>query len=426
MMTQFLFALPLLALVGTPLRRIVSPLPPAVWLHGAALLALFTNLFPRSDWGHLAYVLPAALVQLLLLGPPAGSRVGIRRIAATAGVGLIALLLAGVGWGTRLLYGEAGESTFGPRVPTRPVSEMYKAEGMPRVIRFLRREAEPGEPIFVARAEPLVYFATDTRNPTPFGGVIPGAREQQEAAILSALDQVRYVVISDLDQPSYMYYSDELPAVQRYLERHFEVPQYFVGRDTSWVMALERGRDRGPTAIDLFDRRGEASAWIYDRRGARLPIDAEPPRLASHFNRRPLSLHLGARGGGIDFELEIPENAVFQADVGLESMVAETDFYLHPRRMDLRVLLAREGERFVELGSVRVLERSYDRFDGRKWVPIEVDLGAYAGEKVRLRLEAYADHLILPEKRLSWWGSPRIATRAAGAAAPDPEGARAQ
>ena len=418
-MTQFFFALPLIALAGTPLRRTLSPLRPAVWLHGAALLALFTNLFPRSDWGHLAYVLPGAVVQLLLLGPPAAARIGIRRMAATVGVVLIGVLLAGVLWGADLLYGQAGPPSFGPRVPIQPVSEMYKAEGMPRVIRFLRTHAEPDEPIFVARAEPLVYFATDTRNPTPYGGVIPGAREQQELAIVEALERVRYVVISDLDQPSYMYYSDELPAVQEYLERHFDVPQYFVGRDTSWVMALERREDRGATAIDLFDRRGEAAAWIYDRRGRRLEIEKEPPRLATHFNRRPLAFLLGPRGGGIDFELEIPENAVFQADVGLESMVAETDFHLHPQRMDLRVLVARDGA-FEELGSARVLARSYDKFEGRKWIPIEVDLSAYAGEKVRLRLEAFADHLILPDKRLSWWGSPRIASRSDGAARDTP------
>ena len=31
--------------------------------------------------------------------------------------------------------------------------------------------------VTVARAEPLIYFATETRNPTPYGGVIPGMRE---------------------------------------------------------------------------------------------------------------------------------------------------------------------------------------------------------------------------------------------------------
>ena len=79
----------------------------------------------------------------------------------------------------------------------------------------------------MARAEPLLYFATDTTNPTPFGGVLPVLHEEQERAILAALPKVRFVVMSDIDQPVYTYYSEELPRVQANLERHFRVPPDF-------------------------------------------------------------------------------------------------------------------------------------------------------------------------------------------------------
>ena len=34
-----------------------------------------------------------------------------------------------------------------------------------------------------ARAEPLLYYATGAVNPTPYSGVIPGIREEQEQTI---------------------------------------------------------------------------------------------------------------------------------------------------------------------------------------------------------------------------------------------------
>jgi hypothetical protein len=65
--TQLLYALPLLALAATLLRRLAGPLPTALRLHTALLLAMTANLFPRSDWGHLVVALPPACVQLLML-----------------------------------------------------------------------------------------------------------------------------------------------------------------------------------------------------------------------------------------------------------------------------------------------------------------------------------------------------------------------
>ena len=67
------------------------------------------------------------------------------------------------------------------------------------MIHDLRRHTRPHEAIFVARQEPLVFFATDTRNPTPFEGVLPGLREWQEPLILEALADVHFAVMSDID-----------------------------------------------------------------------------------------------------------------------------------------------------------------------------------------------------------------------------------
>jgi hypothetical protein len=73
-LVQLLYALPGLAGIATAARRLTSPLRPAVWIHLTCLAALTTNLFPRVDWGHLAVVLPSAMVQLVLVaGAGAGA-----------------------------------------------------------------------------------------------------------------------------------------------------------------------------------------------------------------------------------------------------------------------------------------------------------------------------------------------------------------
>ena len=141
------------------------------------------------------------------------------------------------------------------------------------------------------------------------------------------------------------------------------------------------------------------------------PAPEEPARLATHFNRRPLSILLGLRGGGVDFDIDVPEGAVFQGDVGLEGMTAADDFFRHPRKTRLVVEIRREGEEnFRQLHAEPVLQNNYIRTAGRDWTPVEVDLSNYAGERVTLRLALEADRLIQPG-RLSWWGSPRIALR---------------
>jgi len=411
LLTQILYALPFVAIAATAARRASGPLPSALWFHFSILLALMANLVPRTDWGHLVFVLPSSLVQLVLLvasSKPLRSRPRAARSAAFALV--LALGLGSVAMGSAL-YDVAGPpGHFGPRVPLRPVSEGLRGEAVPHAIQYLREHVNPGDSIFVARAEPLIYFATDTRNPTPYGGVIPGMREEQQRVILEALKTVRYVVMSDIDQPVYTYYRDELPAVQAHLERYFHVPHDFYKEGLLWLVPLERGRDRGATVVDFVDVRADGKPWVRGPTGARSPASAFENKLGTRLNRRFLPFVLGARGGGIDFEVEIPEGAVFQGDVGYRSATAADVVYKHPRRTHLQVSVARNGEigAFKELARVRVLDRKGG--GQHRWTPVEVDLSRYAGERAIIRLELVAETL-LKKRLLGWWGSPRIALR---------------
>ena len=408
LLTQLMYGLPLLALVITALRRLTGPLPRAAWLHTAAFAALIAHLFPRTDWGHLVYVLPVAVTQLVIAGQPIVASSLWSRANRWTAVGAVLLLGAGtaVTGGAHYMLSETSE--LGPRVPQRPVGRMTRSRALARVVELLRERTEPGDSIFVARAEPLLYFATETRNPTPYSGVIPAMREEQQRRILEALGDVRYVVMSDIDQPGFTYYRDELPAVQAYLERHFHVLDNF---RTVWLTLLERGPDRGATLIDLIDELPEARAFTRGSIIAERPETDPPPQLPTRLNHRPLAFWLGSRGGGVDFEIDVPEDAVFQAGVGFGGYLADK-MYAHPRRTHMAVSV-RDGAGFKRLGSEPVLfgrDRGFfGRGQGHAWRPIEVDLGAYAGRHVTLRLELLTERVLEPGL-LSWWGSPRIAT----------------
>jgi hypothetical protein len=212
------------------------------------------------------------------------------------------------------------------------------------------------------------------------------------------------VVMSDIDQPIYTYYSDELPAVWDYLERHFRVPGDYPIDDYNWIMVLARGPDRGVTAIDLVREHSRGRTWVRDLGGHVSETSELPQRLASRQLRRPLPIALGPGGGGVDFELLLPHGAVFQAGVGYRGLVSIDHQYIHPPGTTLAVSVRSDGE-FEPVASVRIDD---GRRAGRSWVPVEADLSAYGGRRVTLRLEVQAGRPIAPG-RLSWFGSPRIA-----------------
>jgi len=399
--TQLLYLLPFAALGWTALWAWLGRATPLIWLNGAFLVAMTLNLVPRADWGHLIVSLPPALVQLLLLAASL-RRLPTRPIA----IGALAILVASASVVGVWLHRMAGEPAFGPRVPLRPVSRAYRTPAIPRVIDYLRRHVEPGEAIFIPRQEPLLYFATETTNPTPFEGVLPGLPELQEQTIVDALASVRFVVMSDIDQPIYTYYADELPAVQDYLERHFAIPGDFPKDDHSWISVLRRGPDRGETLIDLVDLREQGRAWMLNRYNEEIDANVTPQRLATRHLHRPLPIALDDRGGGIDFELEIPQDAVFQAGVGYRGLVSVDYQYEHPRGTTLIVSIRRAGEvRFERVAELKIDDSPRG---GRSWRALEADLAPWAGERVTLRLAVQARGGVRGD-RLSWWGSPRIA-----------------
>jgi hypothetical protein len=401
--TQALYALPFVALAATGLRRLAGPLPPGLWFHAVALVALIANLFPRTDWGQLVFCAAPALVQLVLLVPGrVGRASGVPRAFAWLVVAGLAAGALTVGAG---LWRKSQPAELGPRISLRALGGQSSDPALGRVIAYLDRRAEPGEAIFVARSEPLVYFATNTRNPTPYSGVIPGMFDAQEATILAALEDVRFVVMSEIDQPVFTVYRELLPAVADHLERHFQLPSEFQGRGYGWIVVYERSIDRGATVVDLMERRGEATPWVRGIRGVMHPAGEGLPFLATSQNRRPMPMWIASGGGGIDFDLEVPGGGVFQADVGLAAIYGGHPG--HPRRVTFSLAVATGGGEFTTLASQPVLRGPSD---GGRWTPFEVDLSEYAGQRIALRLEV-TPAAPLGRMAIAWWGSPRLISR---------------
>lgn len=406
--TQLLFAMPLLVLLATAIHRVQrGTMPVAAWSLAVGLVALLSNVFPRADWGHLAAVLPIATAHgLVLVGRAFGGRG--RRASIAAWAVTIGLLGSGVATGANL-YAISSEPMLGPRVPLRPVGG--EAETIAPAVRYLLEHTSPGDAIFVARAEPLIYFATDTRNPTPFEGVVPGMREEQQERILAGLGEARYVVMSDVDQSFMTYYADELPRVHAYLERHLRLPRDWRG-DLSPVQVYERGGSRGPTVLDLVEDWPGGEPWIRTETGEEQAPEQALPRLSTRHNRRPMALRLGPGGGGIDLEVDLPEQAVFEADLGIRAVNSNWGLIEQPRFLNFSVSVD------VGDGVLRpVLSEPHSGLVGRRWTPVAADLSAYGGRRVTLRLEAVPRHP-LQGRDVTWWASPRITVSGAGGQGP--------
>jgi hypothetical protein len=409
--TQLLYLMPFVALGATGLLRLRGPLDPILWIHGASLLTMTINLYPRGDWGHLVFALPATAVQLLLLvrargvvPTPRGEQ-GSRALTAIGCLGLYTLSVLVGTWVNTL----ARSPTFGPEIPLRAVSPSTRMKDLPRVIRYLRNRVYPDEPIFVARQEPLLYVATGTTNPTPYTGIVMAMRERQQREIVAGLDKVRFVVMSDIDQPLYTYYSDQLPAVQHYLERHFRVASDFELDDLSWIQVAERGPDTGATHFDFIDERRQGRFWTRDVDGHMGLAQDSAPKLPSRQIRRLLGITVGAGGGGVDYDVEVPEGGFFQAYVGIPAVVSMSDLHEHPGSARHAVSISIDGKTFRRLGTTRLADRGPD--SARRWRELRADLSALAGRRIVVRLELIAD-APMGEGALAWWGSPRIATPA--------------
>ncbi len=203
--------------------------------------------------------------------------------------------------------------------------------------------------------------------------------------------------------------------MQRYLERHYRVPADFEIDELSWIQVGARGPDLGVTSFDFGDERARGRFWRRDRESRVSDVPGSSPKLPGRQFRRLFAIPVGERGGGVDFSVRIPRNALFQADTGLPGVVSMSRLHVHPGGARHALSVSLDGESFQVLRTTRVADRAPR--SARRWQPFFVDLSPYAGRTVTLRLEIIAD-APLPDGAIAWWGSPRVAVPSGAAWTP--------
>ena len=299
--TQLLFALPLFALAATAARTSSWAAPPAAFvLHERPVHRLALEPRPAHRLGSSRARASAAHRPALHRGAAGAPSVALAANAAcgSARPSCSSGSLAGSASLERIIDRVADPGPLGARVRLRPVSAPLRGSARAardRVPRDrTRSRASPSSWRAPSRSSTSRRTrATRRRIPACFR---PSATSSSARSSRRSSD-VRFVVMSDVDQPAMTYYRDELPAVQAYLERFFHIPRR-PSRTARchWLRVLERGADRGATAIDLVALarvRPAPSLAIARGRSKRRPPCSE--RLATRRNRRPLGFALGRR-----------------------------------------------------------------------------------------------------------------------------------
>jgi hypothetical protein len=378
-----------------------------LWVLGAVLTAWLVHLGPLPGWRDLAPVLSLAGLLLLLVGSTTRGASGDGSAARAVAAALVGVSALGAGVASAAFYRAAGPASYGPRVPLRPVSPALRAPDAPDAIAYVRERVRADEPILVLGDEPLLYFATGARNPTPYPGLIPMPDSEGQQDLMAWIEDVRLVISSELAASGAARPGRDLAVLQRDLERHFQVPATFRTHPLPRLLVLERGPDRGPAALDLVELAATARPWIRNEGGTLLPARRSPPKLGVRLHRRPLPFVLGLAGGGLDFDVDLPEDASFQADVGHAPLRGRRDYW-HPSNAVLAVSVGREGT-FERVAAVKV---EGGHATEAAWQPLEVDLASFGAGRIVLRLELEPGPGE-PPGSVAWWGSPRIVSRQA-------------
>lgn len=206
---------------------------------------MFFGIFPSAIWSHLAAVLPAQIPLLALIGESlAFAVVGrllppVRRVAVRGAAVMLTLVVAGavarMGYDIRAWtphsFGLVGASLF---VSSRD-HHLY-GEAMS----FLRQCARDDETVFVAPDMPILYVASDRRNPTPYDLVIPGDVRDELLVQKIELAGTRCVVYSTKMYPQFESLPVLFPKLYALLRNAFEVRGAAEYDDARWEFMVRR------------------------------------------------------------------------------------------------------------------------------------------------------------------------------------------
>jgi hypothetical protein len=357
--------------------------------YAGGLLLAFNR--PR-DWVHLMMIYPPTLLIGLVLASSAPARLA-RAAWAVLGATVIALALVSV-----RLAGDLRQHFDWPLAAPRAgvVAERLGGPLIDDVLAYVAERSAPGTPLPSLPIAPMLTFLAGREGAAGFYVVWPGQHPARDERIIADLESRGVdVVLYGLSQYVWLgRFRDSAPLLYDYLVDHFTIARVFAREPFGPLMcALERrpvAEERGRSLLDLVPG-AEPSGVLTVARWpfaeviaqtvgtsaapavAYLPLDVPPgaARLAFSYGVNP-ERWLEPASGPFTFSLALetpsePAVAVFQATVDPQRTLAD-----------------------------------------RQWKRAQVDLGRWAGRRVRLAFAIAADATPPDPASLAGWAEPRL------------------
>jgi len=202
----------------------------------------FPGIFPSAIWSHLAFVLAPVLLVLAWIGDRAErglagqSQPVARAWWAFGAVVVLLLVFSGLRipddirrWNNVQLGLPRASLYLNPNL-----AALYQGGA-----RFLGECADPGEPVFVAPALPLLYFVTDRPNPTRYDLTIPGDVHGDRIIKGLSESQTRCVIYDPVMYFQFPPFEELFPEVSEFLGSEYVTVRVIRGEGAEWH-ALKR------------------------------------------------------------------------------------------------------------------------------------------------------------------------------------------
>jgi hypothetical protein len=208
---------------------------------------LFLGIFPSAVWSHLIAILPALLPSAAIVAQAAYDALSTRsralaRLSLALGGALVVVLLVvstAVVRDLRRWNSERLRAAGATLLVTAEQKALYDA-----AVDYLQTCAPPGEPVFVAPDQPLLYFLAGRPNATPYAMLLPGDIDQD---LLISRMEASHTRCGILNPRMYLHFGelhDLFPRVADYFDDRFERVREIRQGFTRWYCVVRRSGQR--------------------------------------------------------------------------------------------------------------------------------------------------------------------------------------
>ena len=206
-------------------------------------ICFFPGIFPSAIWSHLAFVLPPLLLVLALVAARVDGALA-ERVAWGAWAWRALFVVIALA-STAVTLRTAADIRGWYHLPLEIDRVTLKVEPAQRDIfraatSFIERCAAPGEPIFVAPDMPLLYFATDRPNPSPFDLTIPGNVDGQLIRTRLAETRTRCIVFNPRMYLEFPPFEELFPELTEAFASEYALDTQIRGGTATWHGLVRR------------------------------------------------------------------------------------------------------------------------------------------------------------------------------------------